>query len=149
MSLWFALELNSILNDIAHMSCNENTYIEDISLHLISADLFGSPRIACLMAISEWMRYGPVLKSTHGVVVRSRLKFIVNDIAAMPCNENTYIEVISLHLGAIEFFDLSVMGCWMAISEWIRHGPVLKSTHVAVVRSRTEFDFERDRSDAM
>ena len=28
MSLWFDLELNSILNKIAHMPCNENTYIE-------------------------------------------------------------------------------------------------------------------------
>jgi hypothetical protein len=47
MALWFSLELNLILNDIAVMPCNENTYIEDISLHLISFDLFGLSVIAC------------------------------------------------------------------------------------------------------
>ena len=111
MSLWFALELNSILNEIAAMPCNENTYIKDISLHLSSADLFGSPRIVCLMAISEWMRYGPVLKSTHGVVVRSRSNLILNEIAHMSCNENTYIEDISLHLILFDLLGLSVIAC--------------------------------------
>jgi hypothetical protein len=91
--------------------CNENTYIEVISLHLSSADLFGSPRIVCLMAISEWMRYGPVLKSTHGVVVRSRSNLILNEIAHMSCNENTYIEDISLHLILFDLLGLSVIAC--------------------------------------
>ena len=65
MALWFALELNLILNDIAVMPCNENTYIEDISLHLNAFDLFGSP------------------------VIAHRQLFWVKS----PCNENTYIEV--------------------------------------------------------
>ena len=75
MALWFALELNSILNEIAAMTCNENTYIEDISLHLNAIEFLDLPRIACLMAISKWMRHGSVLKSTHGVVVCSRTEF--------------------------------------------------------------------------
>ena len=82
-------------------------------------------------------------------MVHPRLNSILNDIAHMSCNENTYIEDISLHLSSADMFGLSVMGCWMAISEWIRYGPVLKSTHGVVVRSRTEFDFERYRSDDM
>ena len=53
MALWFALELNSILNEIAHIPCNENTYIEDISLHLDAIEFLDLPSIACLMAISE------------------------------------------------------------------------------------------------